>query len=444
MIAAPPPPLGGEPLLVFLAGATLLLAVAYLLGCLARRAGLPALVGELATGVILGPSLLMHLAPGVMSWFFPARPEQYHLLDAVGQFGVIMLVAVTGMHLDLALIRRRRATAVRVSLPGFVLPLGLGIGLGFLVPVVMLGPHGDRTTFAVFMGVAMSVSAIPVIAKTLMDMQLLHRNIGQLILMSGTVDDILGWTCLSVVTAMATTGVGLGDVGKPVAVVVAFAVAVALIGRPVVRRLMRGVAAREDPGPALMVATIVIFTFAAITHRLGLEAIFGALAAGVVIRAAGADVVAKLAPMRLFVTAVLAPLFFATAGLRMDLTALADPRVLLTAVVVLVVAIVSKFAGAFLGGRLSRLNRYESVALGAGMNSRGVVEVIIAMVGLRLGVLGTEMYTVVVLMAVVTSLMGPPILRASMARLEITEDERLRRAEHDGVPAGGNTAPQTP
>jgi Kef-type K+ transport system membrane component KefB len=165
------------------------------------------------------------------------------------------------------------------------------------------------------------------------------------------------------------------------------------------------------------------------THALGLEAIFGALVAGILIRTAGPRVLERLAPLRTMVMAVLAPLFFATAGLRMDLTALADPTVALTAAVLLLLAIAGKFAGAYIGAWLSGLNRWEALALGAGMNSRGVVEVIIALVGLRLGVLSTPSYTIVVLIAVVTSLMAPPILRFAAARIDVTDDELLRYGE---------------
>jgi Kef-type K+ transport system membrane component KefB len=138
------------------------------------------------------------------------------------------------------------------------------------------------------------------------------------------------------------------------------------------------------------------------------------------------------------VLSVLAPLFLATAGLRMDLTALARLPVALTAVAVLAIAVLGKFAGAYAGARLSRLSRWEGLAIGAGMNSRGVVEVVIALTGLRLGILNVATYTIVVLVAIVTSLMAPPLLRAATARIAHSEAERLRQAEHDmwnGVPA---------
>ncbi|KUN95704.1 cation:proton antiporter [Streptomyces caeruleatus] len=430
LIAAEPvPPLGGHPLAMFLVQVVLLLLVATLLGRLAARCSLPPIVGELMTGVVLGPSLLGHTLPQVSDWLFPDVPEQAHLLDATGQFGVLLLVGLTGLQMDTQLIRRRAATAVRVSLPGFVIPLGLGITAGCLLPAAMLAEGSDRTVFAAFLGIAMCVSAIPVIAKTLMDLGLLHRNVGQLILISGTVDDVLGWLGLSVVTAMATSGLDAGSLVRTVVFLLLFLAGAALIGRPLVNRTMRATARSAEPGVTLGVAVALVIAFSAITHAIGFEAVFGALAAGVLIRGAGKDVLTRLAPLRTFVVAVLAPLFFATAGLRMDLTALADPTVLFTALVLLAIAVLGKFAGAFIGAWASGLSRWEAIALGAGMNARGVVEVIVAMVGLRLGVLNTAMYTVIVLIAVATSLMGPPILRRAVGRIELTAEEELRRSE---------------
>jgi Kef-type K+ transport system membrane component KefB len=149
---------------------------------------------------------------------------------------------------------------------------------------------------------------------------------------------------------------------------------------------------------------------------------------------------AKLAALRTVVLSVLAPLFLATAGFRMDLTALGDPRVALAAVAVVAIAILGKFAGTYAGARLSRLSRWEGLAVGAGMNSRGVVEVVVALTGLRLGVLNTATYTIIVLVAIVTSVMAPPMLRFACARIAQSAEERLRKIDHDtwsGLSASG-------
>lgn len=169
VVSAPVPPMDAHSSLLFLLQVGVLLLLAIVLGRLAVRLRLPAIVGELCAGVLLGPSLFGWLAPGAAGWLLPAQPEQLHLLDAVGQVAVLLLVGLTGIEMDLRMIRRRRATALRVSLAGLALPLALGVALGY--PLArLLDPGADTHVFAMFLGVAMCVSAIPVIAKTLMDM----------------------------------------------------------------------------------------------------------------------------------------------------------------------------------------------------------------------------------------------------------------------------------
>lgn len=427
---APTPPIEAHALLVFLLQVGLLLGSALLLGRLAVRLKMPAIVGELCAGVILGPSLLQHSAPQVAQWLFPPDAEQFHMLDALGQIGVLLLVGITGAHLDMALVRRRGAAAAKISGFGLVIPLGFGVATGLLLPASMSPTGTDPVVFALFLGVAMCVSAIPVIAKTLMDMKLLHRNIGQLTLTAGMVDDAFGWFMLSVVSAMATSGVRAGNVLLSLAYLLGVVVFAAVIGRPLVAGMFRLANRSEDATPTIMTVTALVLLSAAGTHALGLEAIFGAFVCGILISEYGRPDPVRLAPLRTVVVSVFAPIFFATAGLRMDLTALTRPEVLGVAVLILAIAIVGKFVGAYIGAKTSRLNNWEALALGAGMNARGVVEVIVAMVGLRLGVLNTATYTIIILVAVVTSLMAPPILRFAMTRVEQTHEEELRLQTH--------------
>jgi Kef-type K+ transport system membrane component KefB len=430
---APLPQPAGHDLLVFLIQVGLLLGLALLFGRLATRLGLPSVVGELLTGVLIGPSLLGHLAPQLWQWLFPARAPQANMTNALAQVGMLLLVGLSGLHVDLKLIRRRGATAVRISMCGLLIPLGIGIGLGLLLPAVLRSPTTGRGTFAFFLGVAMCVSAIPVIAKTLLDMGLLHRDLGQLTLAAGAVDDAVGWCLLSVVSAMAVGGVHGWQIALTVAEIGGFLLAAVVIGRPLARALFTLAGRSNDSGPAVGIAVVLILGGAAITQSLGLEPAFGAFVAGAMLgagRVRQALDPARLAPLRTFVLWVGAPIFLATAGLRMDLTALARPTVALAAVAVLGVAVLGKFAGAFLGARLSRLSAREGFALGAGMNARGVVEVVVAMAGLRLGVITTSTYTIIVLVAVVTSVMAPPLLRWAMTGVDHTNQERIRELEH--------------
>jgi Kef-type K+ transport system membrane component KefB len=415
MSGSPVPPIAAHPFLIFLLQLATLLLLAWALGRLATRLGMPAVVGELGTGVLLGPSVLGHLDPAVSDWLLPRDAAQFHLLDAVGQVGVLLLVAVTGMGMDLRLVRRLGPAAARISIAGLAVPLALGVGLGLLLADRLTAPGRDPVVFALFVGVALCVSAIPVIAKILIDLGLLHRDVGQLTLAAATVDDVAGWLMLSIVSTLATSGVQAWSL-LMLPVFVAFAV---VAGPPIVRLAAR------CPSPTAPVVAFVL-AGAALTQALGIEAVFGAFTCGILLGANPAFAPARVAALRTVTLAVLAPIFFATAGLRIDLTALGDPVVLRDALAVLLVAVAGKFAGAFAGALASRLTRWEALALGAGLNSRGVIEVVVAMVGLRLGILTTTTYTIVVLVAVATSLMAPPILRYAMSRIPQTPAEAAR------------------
>jgi Kef-type K+ transport system membrane component KefB len=425
-MTSPIPPISAHSMLVLLLQLGLLLGLALGLGRVAVRLHMPAVVGELAAGVLIGPSLLAHLAPALSTWLFPHVAAQQHLLDAIGQLGVLLLVGITGMSIDLKLVRRTASTGALVGIGGLVVPLVLGVALGFVLPAFLLTHGTHRIVFASFIGVAMCVSAIPVIAKTLLEMRLLHRDIGQLIMSAATLSDIVGWLLLSLVSALATTGLRTGHVVLSVVSLVAVLVLTVVIGRPVVNTALRLSAKSEQPRVSVATAVALLLLAAAGCQALGMEPVLGTLLCGLLIGSSRWVDRERLAPVRTLVMGVLAPIYFATAGLRMDLTQLGRPAVLASAFAVLVLAIVGKFAGAYAGARTAKLDHWKGLAVGAGLNARGVIEVIVATVGLQLGVLNTATYTIIVLVAIVTSLMAPPLLRYATSRIAVNDEERER------------------
>lgn len=427
----PVPPLAGPVLLVFLLQLSILLGTAILLGRLAVRLGLPQLAGELCAGVLLGPSLLGHFAPGLTGRIFPAA--HFEMLDGVGQLGMLLLVGVTGMSLDVGLLRRQSTRAAAVSVPSLVIPLVLGVGLGLLLPAALRPEGSNGTIFALYLGVALCVSALPVIAKILADFGFLHRDLGQLTIISAGVDDVAGWLLLSVVTALATTGADPATVAITVGLLLATLLAAAFVLRPLARLTLRTVARAEEPGYTVAVVAAMVLLCAAGTQALKMEALLGAFLCGIVISSTGLVQPHHLSALRTVVLGVLAPLFFATAGLRIDLTVLGQPAVALSAAAVVAVAVIGKFAGAYFGASLIRMDRWSATALGAGLNARGVVQIVVAAVGLNAGVLNTAGYTVIVLVAVTTSLMAPPLLRMALGRIETTPAERERQRAFSGA-----------
>lgn len=428
--SAPTPTLQTAALLAFLAQLAVLLLTATVLGRVAGRFGLPSVVGELSAGLLLGPSMLSTWWPELTGVLVPEGAAQLHLLDVVGQLGVLLLVGITGCHVDLALVRRRGWVAAAVSGFGLVVPLVLGVALGFVLPGGLIADRVERPVFAAFLGIALCVSAVPVIAKVFADLGALHRDTAQLTLAAGLIDDAVGWALLSLVTAAATAGLTWGTALSGVGALLLVMTVTAFVVRPVARAAFRVAGRTGDATVTIATAVVLILACSAGTASVHLEAVMGAFLAGIVIGEWGRPDPVLLAPLRTVTMSVLAPVFFASCGLRVDLAALLRPDVALTAVVVLVVAVAGKFLGAFLGARVCGLGGWQALALGAGMNARGVVEIIIATVGLRLRIIGPEIYTVIVLVAVVTSLMAPPLLARALTRLPVNDVERERERAH--------------
>lgn len=320
------------------------------------------------------------------------------------------------------------------SLGGIVVPFTTGFALGWYLPEAFLADPSKRLVFALFVATAMSISAIPVIAKVLMDLNLMRRDVGQTILAAGMTDDAIGWVLLSIVAGLAGgEAVTAGGVGLAFGRVALFVVVTLTAGRWLVRRLAR-VVQDEVRAPDRLVTLVLVLTFAwgALTQGLGMEAVLGAFFVGLLFSnfvQLPPDVLEKIETMTL---AVFAPVFFGVAGLKVNLQSLLDPGLLGIAAAVVFVASFGKIAGTYAGARLiGRRDHWTALAMGAGMNARGAMEIIVATIGLSLGILTQDMFSIIVLMAVVTSLMAPPALRWALSHVvpEAQELERLRQEE---------------
>ena len=426
-------PLGHHELLLVLVQLSLLLFVARGLGELMRRINLPPVVGELLAGVLLGPSLFGWLLPSVQAHIFPKSQTQSDLLAVVSWLGVLFLLIVTGLETDLNLIVRKGKTALLISLGGIVVPFTTGFGLGWLLPESFLANPDGRLVFSLFIATAMSISAVPVIAKVLMDLNLIRRDIGQVTLAAGMTDDTIGWILLSVVAGLASSGkFDFATVIHSVSGAVVFLGVAFTIGRSVVDQILRWVDDYIGGATASLSAVLVLsLGAAALTHQLGIEAALGAFVMGILAgqsrrfsREAGHTLEAITAGF-------LAPIFFAAAGLKVNLLQMLVPQTLIIGLLVLAVACFGKFTGAYLGSRLGGLSHWEGLAMGSGMNARGAMEIIVATIGLSLGVLNQPMYSIIVMVAIVTSLMAPPLLRWTLSKVVIGEEEARRLEKED-------------
>ena len=422
--------------LILLIQITVLLLSARALGEIAQRLGQPSVVGEIMAGIVLGPSLLSGFVPALGAWIVPQSALGGYLIEVVSLIGALFLLLVTGLETDLALIRRHARTAMGVSFGGIVVTFATGFILGWLLPEDLLAQSGDgqRLVFALFVATAMSISAIPVIAKVLMDMNLRRRDIGQTRSAAGMGDDTIGWILLSIVAGLAASGqVSAGNVTRAVGSVAVFMVVSFTLGRWFVKRSLDFVQDEVRSADSLVTLVVVLtFAWGAVTQALGLEAVLGAFVMGILfgqMPRLPEEVHRKLITTSL---AIFTPIFFAVAGLKVDARALLEPRLLGIGLIVIAVASGGKIVGTYLGARLiGKRDHWTALSFGAGLNARGAMEIIIATIGLELGILSQAMFSIIVVMAMVTSLMAPPLLRWVLRRVtpEEQELERLRREE---------------
>ena len=425
-------------MLVLLLQLGTLLVLARTLSEVMRRLGQPAVLGELLAGILLGPTVLGHWAPGLFAIAFPQDPAQFHLLEVVSWLGMVLLLLLTGIETDVRGVRSLGRAALMASVFGMVVPFASGLALGWLLPDAYLADPAHRPLFAAFLATAMAISAMPVIAKILIDLNMLRRDVGMVILSAGVVDDTTGWLILSVIAGIATGG-GFrpADLVLTLVLLALFLAAMRWLVYPATVAAIGYVNERVDlAGADLTLILGLTFLAAAATEAIGVHAVFGAFVAGLLIRQVSRVSQRTLHVLEVFVLSALSPVFFAFVGLKSDLWALSGWEL---PVVVISVAVAGKLVGCYLGGRLGRLSHWESLALGFGMNARGAMGLIVALIGLSLGLLTQEMYSTIVMVAVTTSFMAPLLLRWAVPKIPLTEEER-RRLEDTGrpglIPAG--------
>ncbi len=405
-----------------------LLIFARACGFVARSWGQPAVAGEILAGVILGPSFLSTLIPAVGYWVIPQNEVQGYLLEVIGLLGAMFLLIITGLETDLPLIRRHAKTALGVASGGLILPFASGFLLAFYLPDFLLAAPDRRLVFSLFVATSMSVSAIPVVAKVLIDLKLMRRDLGQTIMAAGMIDDTVAWTLLSVVLGLTSGGVvTAGTVLFSAGKILAFMLLSFTLGRFLLKHALDFMQDRVvGPDRLLSLVVAAAFVWGAIAQAIEIEAVLGAFVVGILfgtMRRLPNDVVHKLESVAI---GIFAPVFFAIAGLKVDLPSLLTPELFGITLLVLAVAVLGKMVGVYLGGRLIGLEHWRLLAYGSALNARGAVGIIIATIGLSLGILGQEMYSVLVLMAVATSLMAPALLRWTLQHVVPDEQEARR------------------
>jgi Kef-type K+ transport system membrane component KefB/nucleotide-binding universal stress UspA family protein len=419
--------------IVFIAEIVLMLVVGRTLGELMLRFRQPEVLGQLIAGILIGPTVLGNIWPGAHHLIFPDTPELKKMIDGISQVGILMLLLLAGMETDFAIVRRRKRTALFSSISGILVPFACGLALGELLPDSLLPAPGKRLVTALFLATALSISSIKIVAMVIMEVDFMRRNIGQLILASAIIDDTIGWIIVAIISGLATEGaLNLKGIGFTVAGTLIFIALSFTFGRTLITYIIRWTNdTLHLDFSVLSVILILMFLLAIATDLIGVHTVLGAFVMGVMVGQSPMMTDHIREQIRGLVVALFAPIFFAVAGLSIDLTILRDLHKLELALGLILIASLGKLLGCFTGGKLGGLSSREALALAIGMNARGTTEVIVATIGLSIGVLTKDFYTLIVVMAVATTMVMPPMLRWALARIPMSaaEKERLEREE---------------
>jgi Kef-type K+ transport system membrane component KefB len=383
------------------------------------RLGQPGSVGEIVGGLMLGPSLLGLLAPEFHAGFFPK--DTARTLFVIGQVGLVLLMFEIGADFEFGHLkdRRYRRATILTAILSIAVPFAAGVGVG-LVTHAPLAAGIDRTLYTLFCGVALAITAVPILGRILREYGLNRTPLGVVAIASAAVNDVVGWLILAAISALALATLGDGSFGWRIAALVALGLALRFLLVPLVDRMMQ--AWRADivrghiPHPFLAITIATAFACALATEAIGIFAIFGGFALGLVYHRHPEFVGAWRTSVGQFVLVFFLPIFFTLTGLRTDIWGLGLQDLPWLALI-LAAAILSKVLPSYLAGRLSGFGKPESWLLGALMNTRALMELIVLNIAYDLGFLPQRMFTMLVLMAVVTTMMTGPLLRLILPRM---------------------------
>jgi Kef-type K+ transport system membrane component KefB len=400
-----------------------LLCSALALGELFRRIGQPTVVGEILAGILLGPSLLGALSPQLSAALFAGTQTQ--LLGSLAWLGSVFLLVLAGMETNLVTLVQERRVVALTSLIGIAVPFTAGFIVGLYLPDAYIIDPSKRILFSLFLATALSISAIPLVAKILMDLDLLRAPVGQTILGSAIVNDLVGWVLFSVIlSAAATSTRAYLPLTGTVFLTLGFTAICLTVGRKLVWRLFVYFRILKTPPEGILgLAVLIAFFCAAFTQWIGIHAIFGAFLAGVMIGETGEAINGTRDLLRQMVYYIFSPIFFATMGLRADFTEHFD---LPLALGLLTVAMVAKFIGGCLGAQLGGKKGRETFAIGSGLLPQGAMGIILAFLALEYGIIAEPVFVALICTATLTALVGGPLLKRVM---KPEAEAAARRAE---------------
>ncbi len=376
----------------------------------ARRLKQPAVVGEIVAGILLGPTVLGMVQPEWFQALFPVGGSSGIVLAGIAQVAVVMLLFIGGLEVDLHVVLQQGRQAVITSLFGLMIPFGFGFVFPYYFPEFFgMAENSSNFIFALFMGTAMAITALPVIVRILMDTNLFKTRMGMLVVSSAMIDDTIGWLIFSVKLGLIVKGAGSMSILSTIILTVTFTVVMLTVGRGLINRILPWINKNLAwPGGILAVTLALCFMGASFTEYIGIHAVFGAFIIGVSVGDSEHFSERAKEIVHQFINNIFAPLFFVSIGLRVNFVANFDP---LLTIIIIVIAFAGKIIGSGIGTRLGGFTWRESLAAGFGMNARGAMEIILGLVALENGLINEKVFVSLVIMALVTSMSSGPLMK---------------------------------
>ncbi|MBS1783336.1 MAG: cation:proton antiporter [Bacteroidetes bacterium] len=397
-----------HPFAIFLFQLIVIIGMSQLLGWIFGRFGQPSVMGEIIAGILLGPSFLGSISPHFFNVLFPK--ESLTHINMLSQIGLVLFMFVIGMELDLRLVKAKVRSAVYISNVSILLPFSLGVLLSYFLYKRFALAHIPFYAFALFIGVAMSITAFPVLARIIRERKIAATTYGAIAMTSAAANDITGWCLLAFVIAIVKAGSITSSIFTLFATIIYVSLMLVVVKKLLCRLACIKAETKEMKASTLAVIFSTMLISAYCSEIIGIHALFGAFIAGVVMPEEWSFrqlIIHKIEDVALV---LLLPLFFVFTGLRTEIGVLADPSLWGLCLLVVAIAIIGKLGGSAIAARIKGETWLDSIAIGALMNTRGLMELIILNIGFDLGILSPEIFTIFVVMALVTTLLTCPIL----------------------------------
>jgi Kef-type K+ transport system membrane component KefB len=391
----------------------------------ARKFGFPPLVGEIMAGIILGQTIMGQISPDLFNWLFPTEGDSSLILNGFIHVSVVLLLFIAGLEVELSIVVQLRKQAFYTSFFGLIIPFILGFTVVFVFPSVFdFGQAQNKYIFAAFMGASMSITALPVIARILLDINMMRSKIGLVIISSAMINDFIGWIIFTFILSLINGGGTDLNIFETIGLTLGFALFMLTIGKGLLGKILPWINKHLAwPGGVITFTLSICFLGAAITEKIGIHAIFGAFIVGVALGDSIHFSDKAKEVVHHFINNIFSPLFFVSIGLQINFFANFDFYLV---IIVLAVAFVGKIVGAGFGSKLGGYSSKESLAIGFGMNARGAMEIILGMVALEVELIDERLFVALVIMAIVTSITSGPFMKYFL-RTDSVSESPLRK-----------------